>query len=340
MLKFSTDDVAVHERFAHWREIRAKNIFGVTVELEKERQVQFTGEFSAIPIGDATLIEMHSASYHVTRSWTDIANASGDSFCIYQQLQGESWFETDAGEFTVTTGALATIFSDLPYRAAPTNDGGFHLRLLKIPFARCKSMIEINKDLPAQLLVAAEPGLAALLSSYFSAFVVQAPHLGGTGADMAVQTLAQLALVARGLAGAEGQQGQAAVRASRLRMAREIIEKNLSSDVLSPAETAGALGISVRQLQLLFEEAGTSYARYILSRRLERVRMLLGQPGSASISEIATACGFSSMATFHRNFKTAYGISPSGFRESVTLTGCYGNADAVSSTSTPTENPT
>ena len=176
-------------------------------------------------------------------------------------------------------------------------------------------MVERNQELPAQLLNA-DPGLAALFSSYFAEFVVQAPYLKGASAEAAVQTLAQLAIVSRGLAEAEGPSSQAAIRASRLRAAREIIERDLHISALSAAVMAVRLGISVRQLQLLFEPTGTSYARYVLSRRLERARLLLAQPGSRSVAEIASACGFESLATFHRNFRTAYGMPPSDFRRS------------------------
>lgn len=316
-MKFSTDEVAPHERFAHWRELRAKNIFGVTVELEKERQPGFQGTFSAIAIGDATLVELHASAYQVARTWSDISSAPGDSLCIYQQIDGENWFDNGrGGEFVVTAGALATSYSDLPYLTAPTKDNAFHLRLLKIPFARCRPLIERNQELPAQLLPAA-PGLVALFSSYFAEFVVQAPHLSGPSAETALQTLAQLAIVARGLAEVDGSSSQAAIRASRLRAAREIIEKDLHVSTLSATVMAVRLGISVRQLQLLFEPTGTSYARYVLSRRLERSRLLLAQPGGSSIAEIASACGFESLATFYRNFRTAFGMSPSDYRQSV-----------------------
>jgi hypothetical protein len=141
------------------------------------------GTFSAIKVGEATLIEMHASSYQVSRSWADIANAPSDSLCIYQQLDGENWFDTGRhGEFVIAAGALGTSYSDLPYVTTPTKQSGFHLRLLKIPFARCKPMVERNQELPAQLLNT-DPGLAALFSSYFAEFVIQAPHLKGASAE-------------------------------------------------------------------------------------------------------------------------------------------------------------
>jgi hypothetical protein len=61
MLKYSTDELPPHERFAQWREVRAKNIYGVTIELERALQPAFQGSFSAIKVGEATLIELHAS---------------------------------------------------------------------------------------------------------------------------------------------------------------------------------------------------------------------------------------------------------------------------------------
>ncbi|MFX6218427.1 hypothetical protein ABTF55_21760, partial [Acinetobacter baumannii] len=41
MISFSTSEVPPDERFDHWREVRGKQLFGVTIELERERRADF-----------------------------------------------------------------------------------------------------------------------------------------------------------------------------------------------------------------------------------------------------------------------------------------------------------
>ncbi|MDZ4367905.1 MAG: AraC family transcriptional regulator, partial [Afipia sp.] len=65
MISFSTDDLRPQDRFDHWCEVRGKNLFGVTIELERERRADFHGRFSAVTIGNATLAEMSASSYRV-----------------------------------------------------------------------------------------------------------------------------------------------------------------------------------------------------------------------------------------------------------------------------------
>jgi len=313
MPSFSTDDLPQHERFDHWREVRAKNVFGVSIDLDKDQHAQFHGRCSALSIGGAALVEMHATSYHVARTEEDIARSPSDSLCIYQQLDGGGRFEAGGSEFVVSAGSLATSHSDLPYKTTPTTDAGFHLRLVKIPFARCKALIEREQDLSARPLHV-EPGLTTLFADYFASFVEQAPHLHGAGSEAAVQTLAQLAIVARGMAGPQEQPSRDAIRNGLLQRAKQFIENNIYRCDLSPAVVASLLGISVRQLHLLFEPTGTTYARYVLARRLEHARLLLSQTPRRPVADIAFACGFDSLSTFYRSFRVAFGMSPADFR--------------------------
>ncbi len=314
MLSFSTDDIPENERFTHWREVRAKNVFGVSIDLDKGQQARFNGRCSALSVGGAALVEMHASSYRVARTEQDIERSPGDALCIYQQLDGGGWFEAGGSEFIVSAGSIATSHSDRPYKTTPTTDAGFHLRLVKIPFARCKALIEREQDLSARPLLVA-PGLTQLFADYFASFVEQAPHLHGAGAEAAVQTLAQLAIVARGMAAPQELRSRNAIRVGLLQRAKQEIENNIDRPDLSPAMTAALLGISVRQLHLLFEPTGTTHARYVLSRRLEHARLLLSQLPPRAVADIAFACGFDGLSTFYRAFRSAFGMSPADFRQ-------------------------
>ena len=168
MYKWTTDQVEPKHRFDHWREVRARGLFGVTAELEAEQRPQFSGEFSLRTIGTASLIELRASPYHVERSAADIAHAPGASLCIYQQLGGGGWFGVNGGgEFTLRQGSFATSHSDRPYRTMPLTDDGFHLRILKVPAA---DFIMRHADLHNLFPKAfcGQPSLTPLLESCFS----------------------------------------------------------------------------------------------------------------------------------------------------------------------------
>ena len=91
MLSFNTDDLRPQERFDYWCEVRARNLFGVTISLNPDERQNFRGRFSAVPAGGAILSTMQASPYWVSRTTADISRASSDSLCIYQQTSGASW---------------------------------------------------------------------------------------------------------------------------------------------------------------------------------------------------------------------------------------------------------
>jgi transcriptional regulator GlxA family with amidase domain len=74
--------------------------------------------------------------------------------------------------------------------------------------------------------------------------------------------------------------------------------------------------VSVRQLHLLFEPTGTTFARYVLRQRLLKCRdAVAGATGTGrSVADIAFGWGFNSMATFYRTFANEFGAAPTALR--------------------------
>jgi AraC-like DNA-binding protein len=312
--RWSTDQVAPKDRFDYWREIRAKGLFGATAELEREQRPQFFGEFALRKIGAAGFIELRASPYHIERSASDIANAPGDSLCIYQQLGG-GWFRVnDIDDFTVANGSFATSYSDLPYHTVPLDAGGYDLRILKVPVA--------DIALPKTGLhdLAPKPFgdlafLAPLLESCFSDLTEAGNDSDPVAAKAVVQTLTQLTLVERGTVSPSSRIAQYAVRAGRLSLARRLIARHLAQPQLSPAFVATLLGISVRHLHVLFEEASMSFSHTVTALRIERSRRLLREAPTMKVAAIALASGFDSLATFYRIFRAVQGITPGDFRD-------------------------
>jgi AraC-like DNA-binding protein len=82
-------------------------------------------------------------------------------------------------------------------------------------------------------------------------------------------------------------------------------------------ELAADLGMSQSHLRARFQAScGVSLGRHMRELRLERARGLL-KMSPARVSEIAEQCGFSSLFSFSRAFKTRYGESPLACRKHV-----------------------
>lgn len=314
MYRWCTDEVEPHDRFDYWREVRAKGLFGVTAELERERRGDFYGEFSLRQLGGAGLVELKASHYTVERSTSDIAYAPGDSICVYQQLGSGGWFGgMRASDFAIANGSFATSHTDQPYRTAPLGAGGFHLRILKIPVSGLTTQDKRLHELAPRTFD--DPGLAPLLGACFADLgEAAADDDGALDATSLVQALAHLALIERGIVRPGSRLGQAALRTARLSQARRLIAHHLQDPGLAPTMVADLLGVSVRHLHMLFETAAKSFSQTVTEERLKQSRRLMREAPDRLIADIAASCGFESLATYYRVFNAAYGMAPGDFR--------------------------
>jgi AraC-like DNA-binding protein len=94
------------------------------------------------------------------------------------------------------------------------------------------------------------------------------------------------------------------------------VDANLADPGLSPEGIAAAHYISRRYLYKLFSREGTSVARWIRERRLERCRQQLRDPAHAheSVSQIGARWGLTNLTHLGRLFRDAYGCTPTEYR--------------------------
>ena len=93
-----------------------------------------------------------------------------------------------------------------------------------------------------------------------------------------------------------------------------VIKDGFSDPDFGPVEVAAEARVSLRYVQKLLTERGTTCSEFIYSSRLDHAAHLLhrrallgtGEP----LSEIAYACGFRDYAHFARRFRKRFGYSP------------------------------
>jgi AraC-like DNA-binding protein len=94
-----------------------------------------------------------------------------------------------------------------------------------------------------------------------------------------------------------------------------IIKERFRDSELEPNSIAHELGVSPRSLQRLFQSKGTTCTRYLQSLRLDHALLLLRQQASHKtnrpLAQIACASGYDDYNLFFRQFRRAFGQSPS-----------------------------
>jgi AraC-like DNA-binding protein len=102
---------------------------------------------------------------------------------------------------------------------------------------------------------------------------------------------------------------------------KEFALRNLRDPCLATHVIAKRVGLSVRHLHELFVSEPETLMRWIRAERLRRIKDELADPALVErpIATIAYDWGFREAAHFSRTFRTAYGVSPRIFRDSVRL---------------------
>ena len=134
-------------------------------------------------------------------------------------------------------------------------------------------------------------------------------HLGRAAAHKASQVL----LFDRPRSGGEAQPHpplSETVAEPRVRRALMLMEQNLARPI-AVADIAGQLGLSARQLERLCQQhMGMAPASLYRQLRMRYANWLI-ENTDRSVTDIANEAGFADCAHFSRQFKDAYGLSPS-----------------------------
>lgn len=133
------------------------------------------------------------------------------------------------------------------------------------------------------------------------------------GQDLAAEVAQHLLLSKRSSDARQGplvNQGQEVSKPDPVARARQVMLSAIDQPLPCP-QIASMVGLSERHLQRLFQQQfGTGMAQIYLMLRMERAHQLV-QLTSLRITEIAVACGFSSLEAFSRTYRKTFSVSPS-----------------------------
>ncbi|GGY40829.1 helix-turn-helix domain-containing protein [Streptomyces omiyaensis] len=176
-------------------------------------------------------------------------------------------------------------------------------------------------------------GIGALASDFLTALAAKAEFRRSTIGDRRARTAVRLLSVlvmelleADTTDAADDASGAVNEMLSRI---HAHIEEHLRDPDLSPESIARAHHISVRYLQKLFQNDGTTVSQWVRQRRLESCRFELGRSTRRiTMAAMAHRWGFSSPSHFSRTFRGAYGMSPSEWQALATSAFAPMTADA------------
>ncbi|MFC5720510.1 helix-turn-helix domain-containing protein [Streptomyces gamaensis] len=316
---FDTSGLPAPDRVDAWMETAATAL--VPTRISPLTRDSFAGRMRALHLGAAQVNAMAYTSLCSRRTPALIRRSDPEQYQIALIRSGCQGIEQAGSNARLRKGDLVLYDSSRPFEA--TADGGqgtadsvllqFPKRLLALPGAKVAALLAVP--------LKGTEGVGRLLAQFMTALAEEdvrhspgeAERLGVVALDLAT------AVLAHHLDGGGSVPRRTPQYVLFLRVQR-FVRQHLGDPGLSPDAIAAAHAISTRYLHRLFQQQHLTVGSWIRGQRLEQCRRALADPAQrhTPVHEIAARWGFGHPAAFSRNFRAAYGISPTEYREAAT----------------------
>ena len=304
-LVFSTDQYAQADRYSAWRDAIC-DVY-VHVDVKATDPERYRGFIRETKFGDVALTDILLSEQRIRRNRNHISRL--DKECYYIQLiQKGSVSVLQRGETHRSNAARGAIFSATEqYELYPHGEvRSLYLELPRDEFARRFP----SERIPVVAAIDTTQGLGRIATEFCAALATEAAKVeADSRAQLGNQLMDMLALT---LLSGDGDTPalEGAVQQARLRSVQQWIEAHIRDADLSLERVAGANGMSLRYLHLLFERSEMSASEWIWNRRLQLCYDEIAKSDGRSITSIAFDHGFSSSAHFSTMFRKRYGMTP------------------------------
>ncbi|VIO78859.1 Transcriptional activator NphR [Bradyrhizobium ivorense] len=316
-LSWNTADIRPDQQFAYYREAICQAFMNLTPE--PTAAPGFLARVDTLGLGDGAVNRVNFPEHIVRRSAADIAASSRRCYYLNLKLAGRCRIQQAGREISLSSGQVG-IF-DSGERFALLHDRGPALQVASfwVPAEALDERLPSPPDF-APARVSDDPFVGHLIAE--TAQVLNASALRASDAENARLFDVLLDLVALSLSrGSREGAAEAASLADATWLAlRRAVDRRLREPGLGVAAIAATMRISERYVHKLFERAGTTFASYVIDRRLDGAARDLKDPTmfGRAIGDIAFDWGFSDLSHFTRRFRHRFNCTPGDWRRGST----------------------
>ncbi len=305
---FTTDAVPAPERLGYWRDALRRSL-DAHVEVEAASPNDFNMRMQVQEWPWLRIIELQGSAHRTHRRGQGRAGAVS----LLLQLQGLCTSSAGRHEVSLGPGDMTIVPPDR--------------ELVTVRHGMCRQLLVdvqrewLSDSLPqwtamtSRCLPARDPAVAALsdLMCTMSRHAATWSDDAREGLCRSLYGLLPSVVSSAGQAGARPGAARAGSTMTGLhrQRAQAYIAEHLGDPGLSVRRIADALGVSVRYVHKLFDDAGGGVMQRVLMQRLLACHDELRQRGSRSVASVAYGWGFSSPAHFSRCFRRHFGVPPS-----------------------------
>lgn len=267
-------------------------------------------------LGPMVLGEFWSTGNRFVRSKSKIAGSGPDHYIVQLLVRGKSAVTGGAPEGDWPVGSVRLLDMTRPVE---TRADAFENLSLILPRSALDPLLSTPADLHGIVLAPQSNG-AIILSGFMRTLADRAALLTPPEAEAMSQAAAALVASSFGPSALGRDTARSAGAAVTRAMVQGFIEARLGDRGLNATPICTHFGLSRATLYRLFEPLGGVNA-YVRTRRLNRAyRALRGALNSQTrVSTIASDLGFQSLASFSRDFRARFGVSPRDVRRAAAV---------------------
>ena len=299
-----------------WREEVCRNFCRVDAEPSAGSQILCKVEI--VQIGSLALATAGGSSGRFLRT-RNLQSDARDDFVLIGATSGTVLVMREGRAFELPQTQMW--LTDLTAESAVAFHDGNRFTTIRIPRRELLSICPGAEDRLAEPLVD-NPGIREIIARYVAMSAETAASLDAMGQQLTARHMIDLVAL---LLGTGRDETHLAARrgdlAARLKLNQAHVLDRLDDSLLTIGSIARRFGLSPKQVQRLFERAGTTFTEFLLEQRLLLARRLLCSASGRhdKIGSIAYAVGFGDISYFNRTFRTRFGMTPSEWRDAQSL---------------------
>lgn len=308
-IRLATNDLSERDRVPFMRDFYGRAIMGL--DIAPLTDAAFDMEMNVALLDQVGIASGRVSPIQANRT-KSLVRDGNDNILIGYYTAGFLHSDLRNGGILVGKRDIIAMPLDQPYDwtfAGPGTTTAIHLN------RKALAALIPKYDLDDISLLHSGRGVVDLLFPYADT-VLNTSDIAGAAATLASKQILELAALILSEARHPDEIGASgSLRAARLAAIRRDLSMNFHNQGLSVNDMAIRHGVSVRYIQMLFEQDGMTFTKYLQKTRLDfAYARLVNAPDSVRVLDIAVEAGFTDLSTFNRLFRKQFGDTPSSLR--------------------------
>jgi len=309
-MKYVVDTIGGPAGGDAWQAAVTEAYFPLDTEYRNRRE--FSGTLETFSLGLVSVSKMRCDAVSYRRHRRHFLNERDASLLITIPEMSEVNFSQGSRTVNCGPGGFLVERGDAPYEFWHGKPNA--LWVLKVPSSSVRARIGSAERLSA-LSFDATQGIAALFLDTVRTTIGHVDEITEAAREMMGRHILEMLCLSIVSDDRVLDSSISSIRAGHLHRAEQYIRDNLKNFGLGPQAVADACGISLRYLQVLFQDSNQSINGFIRDARLELcAEELMSVTNTSSVAEIAYRWGFADQSQFCKHYRTRFGCAPTDTR--------------------------